>query len=214
MPAKTADAIVAEVGSNKEFRKIVAREAIDNPGISLQKYLNFEAYIRAYYGDAVILGLDKPPARSVLDIGTGVGYFPYLCSSLGNIAAAIDVDDYPVYNQTTAALGVERYVHRVEAFESIPIMPRKFDLITSFAICFNHHKEPGLWGSKEWTFFLLDLINNHLVQNGKIFLRFNREEDGHFGSKDIPLMLQNMGATISDMDVRFENAETIRRYTS
>lgn len=211
MSIKSDTAIVKEVSGNADFMGIVARETVENPGVALQKYLNFDAYIRAYYKDAQMLGLDSEPPRRILDIGTGVGYFPYICAALGNTATAIDVDDYPVYNATTAALGIDRYVHRIKAFEPLPALPTKFDLITAFAICFNNHKEPALWGVDEWRFFLRDLASNYLAPGGKLFFRFNVENDGAFGRPDIPEMLRSSGAVVVGNDVRFDDTSGILR---
>lgn len=204
-----SDTIIRDISSNQAFMQIVADEAVANPGISLQKYLNYRRYIRVYYRDAVALHLDRKPHRVVLDIGTGVGYFPFICSHLGNSAWAIDVDDYPVYNKTIAALRINRQVHRIVAFQSLPSLPTRFDLVTAFATCFNNHKMPNLWGEKEWEFFLRDIANNQLNPAGKIFLRINKEDDGGFARAEIPQMMRSLGASISSTDVRFDDVSRL-----
>jgi hypothetical protein len=89
-------------------------------------------------------------------------------------------------------------------------MPLKFDLITAFAICFNHHKSPGLWGAAEWTYFLHDLVSNHMNQGGRIFLRLNAEDDGAFGKEEVPALFAKLGAEITNTDVDFKDISSLR----
>ena len=71
-------------------------------------------------------------------------------------------------------LELPRVIWRVNAFQPLPDLGRKFDLITAFMICFNGHKSPALWGPEEWEFFLDDL-ETRLKPRGRIYLSFNRE---------------------------------------
>jgi SAM-dependent methyltransferase len=210
MTDPTAETIVKEVTANQDFQRIFERESVSDPGISLQKYLNYKAYILTYFKDAELLGLTSGEPRSVLDIGTGVGYFQFICSKLGHKAFAIDVDEYPIYNEAVDALGVERTFHRIEAFRLLPDMKRHFDLVTAFAICFNNHKMPNLWGRDEWAFFLRDLANNHLNPGGKVFLRLNIEFDDGFGKQEVRDLMSDLAGRIVNNDVAFDDASKLK----
>ncbi len=82
-----------------------------------------------------------------------------------------------MYNDIIDFLKVNRIVHRIKALQKLPSFGKKFDLINAYAICFNNHDQPDLWGVDEWTFFLQDLKQNHLKENGRIVLALNPEKD-------------------------------------
>jgi hypothetical protein len=150
---------------------------VSNPGESFEKYLdsNFwicETLIRAYN-----LNLHKSPRKlRILDIGTGFGYFPFICNYYGHIAESIDMGNNKLYNSTILALDVVRYDQKIQAYTKINLN-KKYDLITAFMICFNGHKSSDLWHIKEWDFFLESLEENNLLSGGKVFLSFNEESD-------------------------------------
>ena len=48
--------------------------------------------------------------------------------------------------------------------------------IQCYMICFNNHSKPDLWHIDEWQFFLRNLVDNHLSQEGEIFFSFNPEK--------------------------------------
>jgi hypothetical protein len=43
---------------------------------------------------------------------------------------------------------------RIEPYKNLPLLSRRFDVITAHQICFNGHKTENLWGVDEWDFFL------------------------------------------------------------
>ena len=73
--------------------------------------------------------------------------------------------------------GSRRVTHRIEAFQPLPDLGGPFDLITAYAICFNGHNSPQLWGPKEWDFWLNDVRTNHLTPTGTIYLELNPEDN-------------------------------------
>ena len=91
--------------------------------------------------------------KSVLDIGTGFGYFPYICEFFGNTATAIDVPDHALFNEVTKFLGVKKTFHRIEPFEALPSSIE--DLISSlrFKWLSIDTTEPGLGGKRNGHFF-------------------------------------------------------------
>lgn len=119
------------------------------------------------------LGLQKS-ARPfhLLDIGTGFGYFPFLCQYFGHTALGIDLTDFFVFNEMVNILNVRRTDCGVYAYHALPDFGEKFDIVTCFRVCFDRIKN-GRWGVDEWAFFLADLKAHQLNEDGRIFLRLN-----------------------------------------
>ena len=171
------------------------------------KYLRFNTRFKGRLNYAYKLGLDKPdPIKSVLDIGTGVGYFPFICQSFGHYARAFDLGDYPLFNDMVEMLGVERQAYSIRAYEKVPDQGVKFDLVTAFLICFNNHNKPGLWNVPEWEFFLKDLASNHLTDTGEVFLHFNYEQETNLPfSNELRQYFLDKGAKIYLNEVHFKS---------
>jgi hypothetical protein len=79
------------------FSQIQARYRDEAPYPGHSKYLDITAEMRRALYNAYELGLHRPPPRTVLDLGTGCGYFPYVCNYFGHTAVAVDLDVVPMY---------------------------------------------------------------------------------------------------------------------
>ncbi|HTE07007.1 MAG TPA: hypothetical protein VK824_12515, partial [Planctomycetota bacterium] len=190
---------------------IRARHAAAAPGHGYSKYLDFAGQLVEKFAHVRRLGLARPPQRAVLDLGTGSGFFPYLCGRLGHRAAALDVDDTPMYDELVAALGVDRRVHRIEALAPLPDFGRRFDLVTAFQICFNGHKTEAPWTATEWRWFLEHLARTHLSPDGEVFLAFNDEADGRPYTPALRRFFEGHGATIEGPFVHLRSMAAFRR---
>lgn len=185
--------------------KSVQKYRIDNPGESFEKYLNldiwvFETLLRCYR-----LGLhDKSKSLNILDLGTGAGYFPFICSYFGHKAEAVDVPDNKMYNELVSALAVSRHNERIMPFASLSNTD-KYDLITAFMICFNGHKTKKLWHISEWKSFLNSLHQNNLKDNGEVFLSFNAETAEEPVSKDLLNFFLENGGEVSGSTVKIRS---------
>ena len=63
------------------------------------KYLRFNTRFKGRLNYVYQLGLaDSKEKKNILDIGTGVGYFPYICNRFGHNAMAFDLGDYDLFN--------------------------------------------------------------------------------------------------------------------
>jgi SAM-dependent methyltransferase len=149
----------------------------DNPNNSfdISKYLNLDIWVLETLGRIFKLRLHRKRNLRILDISTGMGYFPFVCNYLGHQAECTDMDDNDVYNQATKKLKLKRYIKRIEKFTPLKLN-KKYDLVTSFMICFNEHKQPGVWHIDEWDFFFND-INSILNENGLLYLSLNIEDE-------------------------------------
>jgi SAM-dependent methyltransferase len=199
-----AEAIIRTIDRQK-FEKIEARYRVANPGDTPAKYLNLPTWLNANLQRIRDLELDLGRRRRVLDIGSGSGYFLYICGLLGHDAVGLDVDDMPMFNETIALLGVKRVVWRIRKFVPLSDLGKKFDLITAHMVCFNNHKAPGLWGVPEWDFFLDD-ISRFLAPGGRIWFELNREYDGTCYTRDLKQFFENRGAQVISHRVIFNQA--------
>lgn len=151
------------------------KDVAPDPGYS--KYLNYPFWTMRNLWHVYILGIQRSNPISILDIGTGAGYFPYICSKLGHNVIATDIDTDPMFNDLIDFLNVKRVINEIKANEPLPKFGVKFDLVTGFMVCFNGHTTTHLWTSAEWDFFLKDLCQNHCNAGAEIYFTLNAERD-------------------------------------
>ncbi len=153
-----------------------ARDRIDN--LHYLKYFNVRAYVLEQLKRAIYLGLHIPIVKDVLDIGTGFGYFPYICMFYRHRTKATDLPGLTLFDDVTGFLGVDKWHHRIEPFTPMPDFGTKFDIITGARVAFAWR--PGLkerWGVEEWDFFLNDVVENQLKPGGRLLLDLNYGAD-------------------------------------
>jgi len=184
----------------KQFEQIQQRYAIESPGDTWPKYLNVSRWMTINLRRVRDLELDFGFRKRILDIGCGAGYFLHICKWLGHKVVGLDIDEIPMYGEMVRMLGLKRIHWRVNAFESLPDLGARFDLITCFMICFNGHKSPALWRSSEWQFFLDDLAPR-LRPGGRIHLCFNRENGGNYYDAELRRFFEARGADLDDGSV-------------
>lgn len=138
------------------------------------KYFNFEPWIRENVRRALKVDLLNKRRISILDIGTGFGYFPYVCGCWhGHTVKAIDIPGQKLYDAVTEFLGIDKKHYFIKKFEPVESLGLKFDLITCFLVAFDRPPDEEIWGPAEWDFFLTDIKENHLTETGQLFLRLN-----------------------------------------
>jgi SAM-dependent methyltransferase len=161
----------------KRLAGIVKKFSIDHPGEGYQKYLDIDRWLYESMRRFYFLGLNKTTEKkTILDLGTGAGYFPFICNYYGHRAEAIDVPDNPMYNEIVKELGIARFTQYIRAFKDLEV-DKQYDLITAAMICFNNHKTPDVWHIKEWDYFLKSISRRNLKPNGQVFLSFNAETE-------------------------------------
>src|SRR4051812_17945261 len=62
------------------------------------KYLDIRPWMADKLMMVLYLGLDRSKPLKILDIGTGTGYFPYICRYFGHEVVSLDLDVVPMYN--------------------------------------------------------------------------------------------------------------------
>jgi hypothetical protein len=177
--------------------------ASPDPGYS--KYLNIEHWLLENLRYVFLLNLQNSKPLRILDIGTGCGYFPYACKCYGHSVTTLDLDLVPMYKDIVKFLQLDRRVLEIKAFERLPDLGCRFDLVSALMVCFNHHNKPDLWGPKEWQFFLSDLATNQLKEDGRVFLKLNAEKSGGHYSDELLKFFLNRGAQADGGQVYFRS---------
>ncbi len=120
-------------------------------------------------------------SSSILDIGTGMGYIPYIFKHNGYDVSCFDmVGCADIFNKSCKMLGVKKHDFTISKYNRIINFNKKFDIINASLICFNQHREKDFWLKDEWMFFLSDIYNNQLNNGGVLYLGFNSEDDSKF----------------------------------
>jgi hypothetical protein len=145
------------------------------PGYS--KYLNIKPWFMDNLWRCYILGLNNSESKNILDIGTGNGYFPFICKKYGHAVRTIDIASNPLFNSLIELLEIPRREISVSSNEALPAFDVKFDLVTGFHTYFNGHRTENVWTSKEWHFFLKDLKENHCNSNASAYFIINKEHN-------------------------------------
>ncbi len=136
--AARADASIDQ----SKFQDVIARHSSE--GYDSYKYFDKQLWLRSKMMRVIELGLDKSAPSSVLDLGCGAGYFLYCCKYLGHSVHGLDLPDYEFYRDMIALFGISRTGFRIEPHQSLPLLGRRFDVITAHQICFNGHKTENL----------------------------------------------------------------------
>ena len=187
----------------EKFQQIYDRYAMHDPGDEWPKYLEIERWMEINLKRVRDLGLDLGGRKRVLDIGCGTGYFLYICQYLGHDVLGMDLDEERGFTEMVELLGVKRMIWRIEAYQPLPELGRRFDVITAHMICFNGHKSDKLWKISEWEFFLNDLAERHLEPGGQICLELNREYDDSLYTPELKEYFEARGAEVHTQRVLF-----------
>jgi SAM-dependent methyltransferase len=202
-PLRFDAARITKTVDPEKFRQVYQRHAVADPGDAWPKYLDLEPWMEINLRRVRDLGLDLGGRKRVLDIGCGTGYFLYINQYLGHDVLGLDLDEEPGFKEMIELLGVKRKIWRVEAFQPLPHLGTKFDVIAAHMICFNGHKSDQLWKIPEWQFFLNDLAARQLKPGGQICLELNREYDDSLYTPELKEYFEARGAEIHTQRVLF-----------
>jgi SAM-dependent methyltransferase len=180
----------------KGFEKIRAKYANPDDRKGWPKYVDASHRLGLAIKQARFLRLDRKRPLRVLDIGSGAGYFLFVCRRLGHSVMGLDLDWPPMYAEMFELLEISRRICRIECFQSLPPLGDRFDLVTGFAVCFNAHGSESVWGIKEWKFFLDDLRNNVLSPGGEIYFELNPEPWGYY-TPELGEFFRQRGASLA-----------------
>jgi len=148
------------------------------------------------------LWLDRSPPLQILDLGSGPGYFLYLCRLFGHEGLGLDPDDEPFFRGTTQFFDVRRVIARINPQTPLPDLGKKFDLVTGHRVCFHRiaRNENGQWvewSPADWEVFINDIRTRFLNENGRLLLDFNPRPDGSsFFTPELREFFLSQGARI------------------
>lgn len=201
--------VLAEI-NQEALARIREEYAVPGELMHWPKYVDAPRWLRLNIRRAQELRLNtrRRPLR-ILDLGSGGGYFLVVSRFLGHSGMGLDIDDPPMYGDMFEAFGLSRVIWTIKAFEPLPDLGERFDLVTAFSICFNEHKQPGVWGPKPWEFLLQDLKHRFLKPAGEIFLGLNPEADGTFYTPGLREFFLDRGATIDRSKVWFKKIDRL-----
>ncbi len=165
-----------------------------NQGYS--KYLDIRSWMTDKLMYFYLLGLHKSGPLKILDLGSGVPYFSYICSLHGHQVVSIDLDTVPMYNEMCKFFNADRRTLRIEKFQRLPDLGLRFNLVTAFGIKFNLHGCEDEWNIDEWRFLINDLRSQQLIKNGRIFLAFNSNREGFFHNETLLKWFLEIGGMV------------------
>ncbi len=148
------------------------------------KYLDLAYWLADKVRVAVSLGLADGPPRTILDIGMGAGHFAAVCQTLGHTVVGTDIS-VPLYDDICRTLGVDRRIEPTRFRAPMHDLKVKFDFVTVIGQTFHIAKrlpsgERVHWAVEDWSYFLDDLVSNHMYYPGEIYIHLNanRYADG------------------------------------
>ncbi|MFM7683303.1 MAG: hypothetical protein ACKO7P_11240 [Bacteroidota bacterium] len=163
--------------NKRGFETIAKQFKTYDPYPGYSKYLDIKPWFIDNLWRCYLLGLNNSKPVNILDIGTGNGYFPFICKQYGHTVRTIDIGFNPIFNSLIQILDIPRRDYAVCANEPIDPFDIKFDLVTGFHTYFNGHKTENVWTSKEWEFFLKDLQKNLCNPNAAAYFIINKEHN-------------------------------------
>ena len=167
------------------------------------KYLDLKTYLPLNIRRAQDLNLQRAHPMDILDIGCGAGFFLFIAQALGHRGLGLDVAGIPVFDAMVELFGVRRITYAIKAFEPMPDLGTKFDLITGFSTSFHGKREHSwCWGAKEWDFFINDL-EGHLKPGGRIFFGLNPSDGDSYYTTEILDVFARHGADVERENVLF-----------
>lgn len=177
------------------------RQAID------LKYFYIQGHLTYSMKRAIRLGLHASNAKRVLDIGTGFGYFPYICEYFGHAAFATDIEGHQLYDEMTEFFGIRKIHAAVDAFAPLPAFDGRFDLVTAHLVAFNRPNMDGEWGPAEWAYFIDDVFENQLLPGGRLYLELNViDRFNGWYSPETAALFEARGARVNGDRVLFQKA--------
>ncbi len=192
------------------FEKIRERHGVPGEQTHWPKYLDAKRWISLNIRRAQELRLATRKAPlTILDLGSGGGYFLLVAHHLGHSGLGLDLADPIMFGELFDLFGLQRVIWRIKAFQPLPELSQRFDLVTAFSICFNGHKSDQLWTPKEWAFFLNDLKSRFVKPSGEIFLGLNPEAKDVFYTPALKQFFLTCGAEVDRAKVWIKSMEMI-----
>jgi SAM-dependent methyltransferase len=188
---------------SKGFGQIRSKYANPNDQKGWPKYVDAGHRLELAIRQARSVQLDRRKPLRILDVGSGAGYFLFVCKQLGHRVLGLDLDWPPMYAETFEMMEMPRCVWRIEPFQPLPDLGGRFDFLTGFAVCFNSHGSDHVWGIKEWEFFLDDVEKSVLSDSGEMYFELNPEPWGYY-TPELGEFFRRRGAQVEGKKITFK----------
>ena len=141
-----------------------------------------EKWIREKLAVAYWLGLHQCSKKRVIDLGTGAGWFVYICKKFGHESYGTDILHRPEYEAGYRFLNINIIGKLSYPMEKI-CLEGQFDYITTMRSFIG--QRPRSWTKDEWKFFFEDM-QDYLKENGALYIACNcgTKLDTHY--KNLP----------------------------
>lgn len=168
------------------------------------KYADVERWLKINLPRVRELKLDRPPSRTILDLGCGAGFFLFLAKQFGHDGVGVDVADFSLSNELIDLFGVSRVIGRIRAFRALPDFGHQFDLITAFSSAFGRSEDESRgWTIEEWEFFLKDL-DRYRAPGSDVLLEINSGKDKRYFPAEVREFFVKRGANVEGERVWFK----------
>jgi hypothetical protein len=142
------------------------------------KYIDPTAWFDSKVQAALRISLDRRAPMDILDIGTGPAHFPVVAEFYGHHVIGTDLpyratgrlERGHLYDALSDIFKIQRIPLKVEQCVPLPPFDRRFGLVTAFLVAFNLDSERKPWTIDAWNFFLNDLRENVLTDDGDLFM--------------------------------------------
>ena len=150
----------------------------------MTKYLDPIVWFESKLRVSRKLELDKKPPLRILDLGTGPGHFPLVARYFGHDVTGTDLPKVSggvdktghFYDALCSIYRVKRISQIIKANVLLGGLQGRYDMITAFLAAFNVNENKEPWTVEEWCFFLKDLGQNVLSENGVIFMMLDAKK--------------------------------------
>ena len=149
------------------------------------KYLSLDTWLREAIYRYLLSTEGLNTSGRIVDLGSGTGYFLWVCSERGHEVLGIDVEGESVYDICIDLLEIPRVNFRIEAMKPLCETGADLKLITAFMTCFDRYEDGRPWDVDAWAFFLAD-VRKRLKKGGRLVIKFNAEpQTGELYSSDV-----------------------------
>ena len=162
----TVQDVINTVGRN------TINELFDQTG---NRYLGeaVEKYIQEKLSVAHYLGLHKASNKTLIDLGTGAGWFPYICKLYGHRCIGTETIHTDVFKESYIPIYHHFDIEVTDdlVFANTPFSSKeRVDYIVTLRSFFPNR--PQVWKMNEWKYFFKDIIKN-LNEGGGLYLGCN-----------------------------------------
>ena len=161
-----------------EMQEFQLSDAKLNPNSDFPKYIDPTIWFESKLAMAQRIGLHERAPLDILDIGTGPGHFLVVAEFYGHRVVGTDVPKLAtgrlelghLYDALSDIYQTRRIPLKIEQFQPLPPFERRYNIVTAFLAAFNVDPDKKPWSIDAWRFFLNDLRENVLTEDGELFM--------------------------------------------